>query len=264
MSLLDVSDLSVRLGGTDVVRNVSLSVERGELVGLIGPNGAGKSTLLKALLGLLTCKGEICVAGQDAQRLSEREKARLISYLPQERETSWSLRTEAIVWLGRMPHRDRLTPPDPADRDAVETAMRRTDTTHLRERFVSEISGGERARVLIARALAQDAPLLLADEPAAGLDPAHQIALMEIFTNLAKAGHTVIVTLHELHLAARWCERLLLIDRGRMRADGKPVEVLTERTLDQVYGVDAYISMHEHRPIVMPVSRTEQARSSSF
>ena len=171
---------------------------------------------------------------------------------------------EAIVWLGRMPHRDRLTPPDPADRDAVDRAMRRTDTTHLRERFVSEISGGERARVLIARALAQDAPLLLADEPAAGLDPAHQIALMEIFTDLAKAGHTVIVTLHELHLAARWCERLLLIDRGSMRADGKPVEVLTERMLDQVYGVDAYISMHENRPIVMPVSRTEQAPSSSF
>jgi iron complex transport system ATP-binding protein len=259
MSLLDVSDLSVRLGGAEVVRNVSLSVERGELVGLIGPNGAGKSTLLKALLGLLPCNGEIRLAGQDAHRLSAREKARLIAYLPQERETSWSLRTEAIVWLGRMPHRGWLPPPEPADRDAVDRAMRQTDTTHLRKRFISEISGGERARVLIARALAQDAPLLLADEPTAGLDPAHQIALMEIFTDLANAGHTVIVTLHELHLAARWCERLLLLDQGSLRADGKPVEVLTERMLDQVYGVDAYIAMHESKPIVLPVCRTERA-----
>jgi len=259
MSLLDVSDLSVRLGGAEVVRNVSLSVERGELVGLIGPNGAGKSTLLKALLGLLPCNGEIRLAGQDVHRLSARERARLIAYLPQERETSWSLRTEAIVWLGRMPHRGWLTPPEPADRDAVDRAMRQTDTIHLRERFISKISGGERARVLIARALAQDALLLLADEPTAGLDPAHQIALMEIFTDLAKAGHTVIVTLHELHLAARWCERLLLLDQGSQRADGKPVEVLTETVLDQVYGVDAYIAMHESKPIVLPVCRTERA-----
>jgi len=259
MSLLNVSDLSVRLGGTEVVRDVSLSVERGELVGLIGPNGAGKSTLLKALLGLSPCNGEIRLAGQDVQRLSARERAKLIAYLPQERETSWSLRTEAIVWLGRMPHRDRLAPADPADRDAVDRAMRQTDTIHLRERFISEISGGERARVLIARALAQDAPLLLADEPTAGLDPAHQIALMQIFSNLAQAGHTVIVTLHELHLAARWCERLLLIDRGGLRADGKPVEVLTETMLDHVYGVDAYIAMHESKPIVLPVRRTDRA-----
>jgi len=258
MSVLDVSDLSVRLGGTEVVRNVSLSVERGELVGLIGPNGAGKSTLLKALLGLSPCNGEIRLAGQDAHRLSARERAQLIAYLPQEREVAWSLRTEAIVWLGRMPYRDPLAPADPTDRDAVDRAMRQTDTIHLRERFISEISGGERARVLIARALAQDAPLLLADEPTAGLDPTHQIALMEIFTDLAKAGHTVILTLHELHLAARWCERLLILDQGSLRADGKPVEVLTETMLDHVYGVDAYIAMHESKPIVLPVRRTDR------
>jgi len=261
MSLLDVRDVNVTLGAKHVVQDVTFSVGRGAFVGLIGPNGAGKSSLLKALLGLIPCRGTVQIAEQALGRLGARERARLVAYLPQEREIAWSLKAESIVWLGRMPYRDRLLPGREEDFAAVETAMRQTDILHLRERYISEMSGGERARVLIARALAQGAPLLLADEPAAGLDPAHQIALMEMFTAFAGKGQTVIITLHELHLAARWCDRLLLLDRGLLRADGKPFEVLSERMLDEVYGVEAHVATHDSRPVIMPVSRTQTPRT---
>lgn len=255
MSLLDIKTLSAALGGKPVLNDVSLSLERGEFVGLIGPNGAGKSTLLKAVLGLVPSQGEVIADGQDLRRLNARERARLVSYIPQEREIAWSLKAESVVWLGRLPYGNRLAPPSEADRRAVERAMKLADIRYLRDRFVSEMSGGERARVLIARALAQDVPLLLADEPAAGLDPSHQIGLMEIFAALAAKGQTVVVTLHELHLAARWCDRLLLLDQGALCADGVPTEVLTEQMLDRVYHVRAHFSMPDSRPIVMPIAR---------
>jgi len=263
MSFLDIKALSAALGGKPVLHDVNISVDRGTFIGLIGPNGAGKSTLLKAVLGLIPSHGEVSAAGRDLRQLSARERAQLVSYIPQEREIAWSLKAESVVWLGRTPYRSHLTPPGARDMEAVEQAMRQADIVHLRDRYVSEMSGGERARVLIARALAQDVPLLLADEPTAGLDPAHQIALMEIFAALSANGQTVVVTLHELHLAAGWCDRLLLLDQGTLRADGPPADVLTEEMLDQVYRVRAHFSTRDSRPVIMPISRVRDRNRPS-
>jgi iron complex transport system ATP-binding protein len=173
MSLLRVEALSASLGGRDVLRDIGFAVGRGELIGLIGPNGAGKSALLKAMLGLIPSQGSVVIGGRDLRELTPVERARRVAYLPQEREVAWPLKARDIVALGRIPHLAPFAQLGAADHDAIARAMHLADIAGLAERPVSEMSGGERARVLIARALAQDAPLLLADEPVAGLDPAH-------------------------------------------------------------------------------------------
>jgi iron complex transport system ATP-binding protein len=259
MSVLSVERLCASLGGKPVLREVSFGLAGGELVGLIGPNGAGKSTLLRAMLGLTPSTGTLRSGNDDLRRLTPRERAKRVAYLPQERDVVWSLTVERLVALGRTPHLAPMRPETARDRAAIDTAMAQTDTAHLRNRPVAEMSGGERARVLMARALAQDAPVLLADEPVAGLDPAHQIALMEIFARLAGEGRTIVITLHELQLAARWCPRLLMLQDGSLVADGPPRDVLTRPRLADVYGVETYLADSAHGPIVMPIERREIA-----
>jgi iron complex transport system ATP-binding protein len=255
MSVLRVESLTASLGGRDVLRHVSFTLGGGEFVGLLGPNGAGKSTLLKAVLGLTPAAGHFTMDGRDLGRLPPSVRARLMAYLPQERDVAWDLTAEAVVALGRTPWRRPMQPPGPEDDRAVREAMARTDVLHLRGRSVAAMSGGERNRTLIARALAQEAPLLLADEPVAGLDPAHQIAAMELFAALADAGGAVLITLHELHLAARWCRRLMVLDKGRLVADGAPAEVLTPERLAAVYGVEAYRAETPRGLVVTPIAR---------
>lgn len=176
----------------------------------------------------------------------------LVAYLPQEREIAWSLSVERLVWLGRSPHRAALRPLSPRDGEAVERAMAVMEIETLRSRSVTALSGGEKARVLVARALAQEAPLVLADEPTAGLDPSHQIALMRTFSQLAAEGHGIVACLHDLGLAARWCTRLVLLSHGRVVADGEPRSVLTPDRLRTVYNVEAYLAEHAGGPIVHP------------
>jgi iron complex transport system ATP-binding protein len=258
MSLVRVAGVSATLGGRTVLRDVSFTLGRGEFVGLLGPNGAGKSTLIKALLGLVPARGEITMDGHDAAALTPSARARLMAYLPQERDIAWDLNAEAVVALGRTPHRRPMQPLSAADEQAIAAAMSQTDTVHLRGRSVAEMSGGERNRTLIARALAQNAPLLIADEPVAGLDPAHQIAAMELFSALAAQGGTVLMTWHELHLAARWCRRILMLDGGRLVADGPPAQVLTPERLAAVYGVETFRAQTPHGLVVIPVARHAQ------
>ena len=259
MSLLKVEGLTVQRGARTVLRDVSFALGGGEFIGLLGPNGAGKSTLIKAMLGLLSAKGSIAVGGCDLQALTPAERAKLMAYLPQERDVAWDLLTEAIVALGRIPHSRPMQPLGAEDERAIAAAMAQTGVLHLRGRSIAEISGGERNRVLIARALAQNAPLLFADEPVAGLDPAHQIASMALFSALADRGCTVLMTLHELHLAARWCRRILLLDKGSLVADGAPADVLTPERLASVYGVEAYRAETAHGLVLMPVARHPDA-----
>lgn len=253
MSLLAVSDLHVALGGKPVLRGLSCEVAAGEFVGLIGPNGAGKTTLLRAVLGLVRTDGRITIAGRDAGEISARERARHIAYLPQEREIAWPVSVEALVSLGRTPHRAAFAAESTADRQAIEGAINRMDIQRFRTRQATDLSGGEKARVLIARALAQDAPLLIADEPTAGLDPAHQIALMDVFVSLAAEGHGVIASLHDLGLAARWCSRLILIEAGRVVADGRPADILTPERLRAVYGITAHIAEAAGGMVLQPL-----------
>ncbi|WP_315925538.1 ABC transporter ATP-binding protein [Mesorhizobium sp. SP-1A] len=253
MTLLSVSSLDVSLGSKPVLDGVSLTVEAGEFVGLIGPNGAGKSTLLRSIVGLVPSAGAIEIDGSRAADMTARQRAAKIAYLAQDRDIAWDVPVEMVVALGRAPHRPAFAALGATDRMAIDEAMRRMEVDTFRERPATELSGGERARVLIARALAQETPLLLADEPAAGLDPHHQIALMRLFANLAAEGRSTIASLHDLGLAARWCSRLLLLDRGRLVADGPPQAVLTPERVREIYGVTAFFGEADGRRFVQPL-----------
>ncbi|MFW5654398.1 MAG: ABC transporter ATP-binding protein, partial [Roseicyclus sp.] len=186
MSLLAVENLSVALQGTQVLRGVSFSVAPGEHVGLLGPNGAGKTTLMRAALGLIPHGGRSSLAAMPGPA-----RARAATWMPQTREIAWPVSVETLVMLGRIPHMAAGQRPRAADRAAVAAALAEMDLTDFRHRDATRLSGGEQARVLIARALAQDTPLILADEPVAGLDPAHQISTMRSFARLAEAGRSV-------------------------------------------------------------------------
>ncbi|VVT05329.1 ABC transporter ATP-binding protein [Rhizobium sp. EC-SD404] len=259
MSALVVQDLSATLGRRGVLDGVSFTAKKGELIGLVGVNGAGKSTLLRALVGLLPSHGDMESDGDDLRRMGAGDRARRIAYLPQEREIAWPIAVADLVALGRTPHRKPFASLATADLKAIDRAMAQMDVGHLRAVPATELSGGERARVLIARALAQEAPLLLVDEPTAGLDPGHQIDLMQVLTDLAAGGTTVLVCIHDLALAARWCSRILLIDAGKIKVDGLPTQVLTHETLGSVYGVTAHIAEVDGRTVIQPLGRAPSA-----
>ncbi|WP_340110403.1 ABC transporter ATP-binding protein [Pikeienuella sp. HZG-20] len=248
MTLLRLRDLTVLRGERRVVDAVTLDIGAGECVGLIGPNGAGKTTLMRAALGLERHRGESGLAA-----LAPAALARAAAFLPQAREIAWPLTVEALVALGRIPHLPpgaRLRPEDAA---VVDRAIGRLGLQGFRGRLSTELSGGEQARVLIARALAQETPLLIADEPTAGLDPAHQIAAMRVFSDLAAEGRSALVSLHDLGLALRWCTRLVMMDRGRVVADGAPRDVLTPTLLREVFGVAAWIAETPLGPVLQPM-----------
>lgn len=244
MTLLSVKALSVTLRKRPVLRDVSFEVRRGELVGLIGPNGAGKSTLMRAALGLIPFDG-----GSTLAAMPPAARARHAAWMPQSREIAWPVSVETLVALGRMPHGQRGTV---ADRAAVDDAIGRMELDRVRDRTATRLSGGEQARALIARALAQETPLLMADEPTAGLDPAHQIATLDTFAALARGGHGVILSLHDLGLAARHCTRLILLAEGGILADGPPPEVLTDDLVARAFGIRAYRADAPEGPIFQP------------
>jgi len=257
MVTIRLDALGVSLGRRAVLDHVDARFGPGALVGVIGPNGAGKSTLARAMLALVPpAAGRVLVDGEEAHGMDRAALARRIAYLPQGQSLHWPLTVERLVGLGRLPHLGPLSRLAPADAKAVERAMARADVAHLRSRIATELSGGERARVLLARALAVEAPALIADEPLASLDPGHQIEVMELLATEARAGALVVVILHDLTMAARHCDRLLLLDRGRIVADGPPRTVLDADRLALVYGIRAAIDLSGPRPLVVPLSRT--------
>lgn len=255
MTLLSVKNLSVALGGKAALSDASFDIHGGEFIGLIGPNGAGKTTLLRAILGLVASAGEILLDGDDLHRMTASTKAQKLAYLPQERDVAWPVSVEMLVSLGRSALKPIVASMNAQDEALVDAAMQRMDVAQFRDRSAMELSGGERARVLIARVLAQDTPVILADEPVAGLDPSHQLGLMESFAALAKEGKTVVASLHELSLAAQHCTRLILLHNGRVVADGVPTKVLTPQLLHDVYGIRAKIMTVDDEFIVHPISR---------
>lgn len=256
MVTIRIDHLSVQLGRHPAVTDISLRLEPGALVGIIGPNGAGKSTLIRAMLGLVKhAAGSVSIDGSDLALLTRREVARQIAYLPQGQTLHWPLSVERLVALGRMPHMGPLSRVSARDEAAIDDALRRADALHLKGRTATELSGGERARVMLARALAVGAPGLIADEPLAALDPGHQIDVMDLLKAEARAGSLVITVLHDLGMAVRYCDRLVLMDRGRIVADGKPLDVLTEQTLASVYGISACIEPDGDWPLILPVGR---------
>lgn len=248
MTELRVNNLSVRIGGRLILNDVSFEATSREVIGLIGPNGTGKSTLLRAILGLIPSSGTIELFGK--QNLTARERAKKACYVPQDREIAWPLSVRHIVSLGRTPFLSSTGGLSKSDEALVSEAMKQVDIEHLAQRNVLELSGGERARVLIARALAQNAPLLIADEPTAGLDPAHQIALMEMIVARTHCQGLAIVTVHDMGLAARWCNRLLVLHNGTLVADGAPADVLVPDMFARVYGVDVSVAPGTMGPVV--------------
>jgi len=222
-ALLDIRDLTVTRGPRTTLVGATLAVGPGECVGLLGPNGAGKSTLLRAALGLIPATGESNLAA-----LTPPARARAAAWLPQAREIAWPVRLRHLVALAQ--NGNEAAP-------QVTAALDRMDLAALADRPATELSGGEQARGLIARALAQDTPLLLADEPIAGLDPAHQIRAMALFASLAAEGRAVVTAIHDLGLAARYCTRLVVLSQGRIVADGAPRAVLTEDLLARVFAI---------------------------
>jgi iron complex transport system ATP-binding protein len=239
MSALEVRGLSVDLGGAAILRGLDLDARAGALIGLLGPNGAGKSTLLRAICRLIPVRsGEIAWDGRPLARMSARERATRLAFLPQGQTLHWPISVRRLVELGRLPRLGPLGRIGAADEEAVAAAMAAADVAHLAERAATSLSGGERARALLARALAVEAPALLADEPTASLDPHHAVAIMETLRRIAREGRLVLAVTHDLGLAQRFCDRIILIDEGRIVADGAPDLALTPERLRAVYRVD--------------------------
>ena len=239
MSALAAKNLTVRLGAREIVRDAGLTLNAGELVALVGPNGAGKTTLMRALAGLIPADGAIALDGRPLSSLKARERARAIAYLPQGHVFHWPMSVAAIVMLGRAPHADTFSSTTPDDRAAVARALAMTETEAFADRAVTTLSGGERARVALARALATQAPVLLADEPTAALDPRHQLTVMELLRQAARGGGAVLAIMHDLTLAARFADRVAVMDRGAIVADGDPAVAMSHERLAAVFGIES-------------------------
>lgn len=235
--LLDVHNLSVELAGTRILDNVSWSLGRGEFAAITGPNGAGKTTLLKAVLGLVDYDGNVRLDGTDMSELTRRERAQRIAWVPQQSRIDVPLRVDDVVMQGRFAHRGLLARPSSEDRRAVEEAIHTVDVSHLVDRTFPSLSGGEQRRVLIARALATEAPILLLDEPTAGLDLGHVIDLFETLNALRDTGRSIVIVIHEIGWAMRFAQRVLLLCCGQRVADGAPEDVFTDANLRSIYGV---------------------------
>lgn len=256
-SFLTLEGVGVQLSGRSIVNDVSLSLPRGSLVALVGPNGAGKTTLLKAIAGLLPSEGIVRLGDQRLSDLSIRERATRMAYLPQGHIVHWPLPARDVVALGRYPHGAT----DPArlsehDREVVERAMTAADVTALADRRVTELSGGERSRVALARVLAVEAAVILADEPIASLDPRYQIEVMRLLRNVADAGTLVIVVTHDLGLTARFADQVMVLSQGRLAAHGSPQQALTDTVLADVFRIQAYRAQNGASNVIVPWTET--------
>jgi iron complex transport system ATP-binding protein len=243
--------LCVSLKGKPVLRDVTVDLPAGGLIALVGPNGAGKSTLLKTLAGLITPDtGHIHLDGRPLRDYVPLDRAQTIAYLPQSRVVHWPLPVRSIVALGRLPYQVVGTD-SAADTAAITSAMATMDVTQFADRSVLDLSGGEQARVLMARALAQKAAILLADEPTAALDPAHQLQLLEALQRTADGGATVIVATHDLSLAARFAKIVVVMHQGRVVTASPPRDAFTSNILSDVYGIAARLADIDGVPVIV-------------
>lgn len=250
--ILSAENLAYGIGDNKIVDEVSVNAMPGELVGLIGPNGAGKSTLLSMLAGLRTPNtGNVRIKAKPLQQLTQSERAQTIGWLEQIGEIHWPLTVHRLVSLGRFPHLSTWQKNSAKDEQAIQRALAHTDSTHLQERNAMTLSGGERSRVLMARVLAAEPSLLLADEPVAALDLGHQLQTMDVLRNFARGDNTCVVVLHDLSVAARYCDKLYLMDQGKIAAQGNAATVLSNDNIRRVYGVDV-IAGCESIPWIVP------------
>lgn len=238
-AILQLKGVSFAYHRDPVVKHISMQVEPGEFIGVLGPNGSGKSTLLKLLGGILKPdSGTVLLKDKKLFEYKRKILAQSIAWLPQEHTMAFSYRVDEIVLMGRHPYLSPLTFEGQKDFDIADQAMRTTDTTHLSERQFTDISGGEKQRVMMASAMAQEPEVMLLDEPTTALDIKYQLEIINILERLNRNnGMTLILAMHDLHLASRFCRRLILIDQGKIVKDGTPEEVLQKEILETVYGV---------------------------
>ncbi len=247
-------DVTVDLGGRTVLDGLDLSVDAGEWLTVVGPNGGGKTTLLKVLAGLLPTRGRVELGGRPVGELGRRARARLVALVPQSPVVPVGLRVDEYVLLGRTPHLRPLAGEGETDRLAAARALTQLDLTDFAHRPLDTLSGGERQRVVIARSLAQAAPILLLDEPTTALDVGHQQEVLELVDELRVTNDlTVVSTMHDLTLAGQYAHRLALLDRGRIAVAGPPEEVLTEEHLARFYGARVRVLHDGPNIVVVPV-----------
>ncbi len=255
---LTLADIRVRLGTIQALDGVSIRFASGRVTAILGPNGAGKSTLASVAAGLRAADtGSATLGDRPLGALPVRERARLIGYLPQSAALHWNIAARELVALGRLPHRGPFGGMAAADWVAVDRAMEATDTTVFAARPTAELSGGERARVLLARVLAGEPRWIIADEPLAGLDPAHQLDVLARLRDAARAGVGVVLVLHDLSHAARAADDALLLAGGRAVASGPVADVMTPARLREVYGIDVFVGTDgAGGPVLVPFART--------
>jgi iron complex transport system ATP-binding protein len=261
LTALALDSVSVILGGKCVVDRISAEVAAGEWVAVIGPNGAGKTTLLRAVAGLVPYAGAVDIFGQDGQRLGRRELARRVAVVPQVPLVPADLTVREYVLLGRTPHLGYLSSESRSDRDAAESALERLDLVAFARRRLDSLSGGERQRAILARALAQDAPILLLDEPTAALDVGRQQQVLELVDTLrATEGLTVVSAMHDLTLASEYADRLLLLSAGELVADGFAQDVLTEQAIADHYGAAVRVIADNGTAVAVIPARPSRSR----
>jgi len=251
--VIETRDLWVRFGPVAAVRGLSLQAETGGWTALIGPNGAGKTSALRALAGLVPYEGEVLVDGRDARRLGRRALARLVAFVPQKPETPAALTVAEYVLLGRTPHISYLGGESRRDREAAARALHRLELDGFAGRPLGSLSGGELQRAVLARALAQEAPVLLLDEPTTALDLGRQQLVLELVDTLRADGLTVVTTMHDLTLAGQYAERLVLLDAGSVVAEGAAAEVLSAPNVAAHYGANVRVMEEDGRVFVLPV-----------
>ena len=264
--MLKIRNLTVTYGEIVALRGVSLSLAGGELLGVVGPNGSGQSTLVRAITRVVPLvEGDIQLDGKRAAALPQRELARRVAVVPQNPHLPEAFTVLEVALMGRTPHLGLLQSEGRADLAAVRRALEQTDTWCLAHRRVGELSGGERQRVVVARALAQETPLLLLDEPTAHLDVGHQAAVMELVRRLCRAeGTAALAVVHDLTLASQYCDRLVMLNEGRVVAEGAPPEVLSPEVLASVYGTKVWVFPHPltGRPVVTPALADDHRAAS--
>ncbi|NVK17771.1 MAG: ABC transporter ATP-binding protein [Methylocystaceae bacterium] len=253
MAIISAEQISVSIDGKKLLEDLSFYINQGEIIGLIGPNGAGKTTLLKTLVGLNEpASGQVMFKDHPLKDMSLRERGRQIGYVAQGSVCHWPMSVNKVVEMGRLPYQSLFRQKTAADLDAISNALDIFHLTHLKDRLVSTLSGGERARVMLARAHAGAPHILFADEPTADLDPGHQLQVMNVLQNQARCGIACVVVLHDLNLASRFCDRLYLLQGGKLKAAGSVSEVMTADHINNAYGIEALLGQHHGENYIVP------------